>query len=87
MFFFSVSNTMSMSALQPQIVKAMKPKHGKDWILVRGDTVFVRFLAQNDDGNFFEVQTPTRPEERIHIGGVDYRIQAASRPEAPFFGR
>ncbi len=61
---------MSMSALQPQIVKAMKPKHGKDWMLVRGDTVFVRFLAQNDDGNSFEVQTPTRPEERIRIGGV-----------------
>ncbi|EML1874664.1 TPA: hypothetical protein KEX07_003083 [Proteus mirabilis] len=39
-------------------------------MLVRGDTVFVRFLAQNDDGNSFEVQTPTRPEERIRIGGV-----------------
>lgn len=38
-------------------------------MLVRGDTVFVRFLAQNDDGNSFEVQTPTRPEERIRIGG------------------
>ncbi|NDY46652.1 hypothetical protein G3M85_14845 [Serratia marcescens] len=37
-------------------------------MLVRGDTVFVRFLAQNDDGNSFEVQTPTRPEERIRIG-------------------
>lgn len=46
----------------------MKPKHGKDWMLVRGDTVFVRFLAQNDDGNSFEVQTPTRPEERVRIG-------------------
>jgi hypothetical protein len=69
MFFFSVSNPMSMSELQPQIVKAMKPKNGKDWMLVRGDTVFVRFLAQNDDGNSFEVQTPTRPEESIRIGG------------------
>ncbi|AVN34499.1 TPA: hypothetical protein SML71_000975 [Serratia marcescens] len=37
-------------------------------MLVRGDTVFVRFLAQNDDGSSFEVQTPTRPEERIRIG-------------------
>lgn len=64
---------MSMTALQPQIVQAMKPKHGKDWMLVRGDTVFVRFLAQNDDGNSFEVQTPTRPEERIRKeGGDDY---------------
>ena len=59
---------MSMSTLQPQIVKAMKPKHGKDWMLVRGNTVFVRILAKNDDGNSFEVQTPTRPEERIRIG-------------------
>lgn len=77
MFFFSVSNTMSMSALQPQIVKAMKPKHGKDWMLVRGDTVFVRFLAKNDDGNSFEVQTPTRPEERIRIGSgstIGYKL-------------
>jgi len=55
----------------------MKPKHGKDWMLVRGDTVFVRFLAQNDDGNSFEVQTPTRPEERIRIGSdltIGYKL-------------
>lgn len=67
---------MSMTALQPQIVQAMKPKHGKDWMLVRGDTVFVRFLAQNDDGNSFEVQTPTRPEERIRKeGGMTIRYK------------
>ena len=46
-------------------------------MLVRGDTVFVRFLAQNDDGNSFEVQTPTRPEERIRTGDgltVGYKL-------------
>ncbi|UGS41063.1 hypothetical protein G163CM_17640 [Pseudocitrobacter corydidari] len=46
-------------------------------MLVRGDTVFVRFLAQNDDGTSFEVQTPTRPEERIRTGGgltVGYKL-------------
>lgn len=46
-------------------------------MLVRGNTVFVRFLAQNDDGNSFEVQTPTRPEERIRTGGgltIGYKL-------------
>ncbi len=46
-------------------------------MLVRGDTVFVLFLAQNDDGNSFEVQTPTRPEERIRTGDgltVGYKL-------------
>lgn len=52
---------------QPHIVKAMKPKNGKDWVLVRGDTAFVRFLA-TDDEHIFELQTPTRPEDSIRIG-------------------
>ncbi len=38
---------------------------------------FRPLLAQNDDGNSFEVQTPTRPEERIRTGGgltVGYKL-------------
>lgn len=56
-----------MLTLQPQIVKAMKPKNGKDWVLVRGGTAFVRFLA-TDDEHIFELQTPTRPEDSIRVG-------------------
>lgn len=51
----------------PKIVKAMKPKSSRDWVLVRGDYAYIRFLATNDP-KVFELQTPTRPEDPQRYG-------------------